>query len=220
MSILSSTLSAHGVVHSVNADSVVLTESPVAIRARQIIAAPLTTVVAFDAILTDEREDVAPRLRTKLIEGDHPAEVAVEAACHNWVTGCLDPIRRSVDIEAEPDTTFHHFVDSDRQQVFDVFLGDYLVTGEGSRDWGSTFVHSLYDWMCARCRFEVPDRAFNLAFFQRSRDGAGEDQCSCLMNGEPWREADEQLALLDWPAEGFQLLRNFAVLKRLPMGRE
>ena len=217
-SVLSGILHARGIDHGAELGAVSLNDGALMIRAKRTVDVPWVTTVTFDSFVKDENTPVSVRLTTSLLESDHPPSAAVEAACENWVSGCFDPIRRALDLDSKADATFYHFLDAEGQRLFDIYLSDYLVMGDGSQAWGRRFVASLYDWVIAQDRVVVPDRAYNLVLFERSRDPVGEQASRCLMNGKPWQAANEVMAQLDWPGEGPQLLRNFAVLKRLPTG--
>lgn len=176
----------------------------------------------FDAFIAMDEGLALERVSSHIMEDDEPGTDIVRSACEDWILACLDPLMRTTPGGANPDTTFNLDVDSmppdsDRQVLFDVFAGPYLVRGENSDRWSRRFAHSLIDWLIANGELRVPDRPFNLLRLGKHIDASGTETRLCNINRQKWAAADATIAALEWPGSGEQQLLNYVVLRRIDM---
>jgi hypothetical protein len=174
----------------------------------------------FDAFIAMDERRVLEPVSSYIMEDEEPGSNAAQRACDDWIRACLEPLGRTVTFGAEPDTTFNLYVerelrDPDRQVLFDVFAGPYLVHGDSSDKWGRRFLHSLIDWLIANGELRVPDRPFNLLRIGKHINASGKETGLCMINRNKWDEADGVLTNLEWPGAGEQQLLNYIGLRRI-----
>ena len=174
----------------------------------------------FDAFMAMKESRALEPVSSYIMEDEEPGSDVAQRACEDWIRACLEPLGRTITFGAEPDTTFNLYVECevlnpDRQVLFDVFAGPYLVHGDGSDQWGRRFLHSLVDWLIANGELRVPDRPFNLLRLGKHIDASDKETGLCMMNRSKWDEADYVLKNLEWPGAGEQQLLNYVGLRRI-----
>ena len=207
-----------GVAHQTELGCAALNSGKILVRASSSSIDGSETAIFFDTYVARHDNQARTHVPSTLVADNDSGSDPLLVACLEWVQCCLDPVRRSIDREAEVDTYFNLYVDTDRQQLFDVFSGDYLIHGENSEQWSKRFVHSFIDWVIANGSFQFPARRFNLLRLGMETSDGETSTGLCQLNGAPWPEGNSALSKLDWPGLGAQRLLSYVVLRRLPQG--
>jgi len=137
------------------------------------------------------------------------------AACRDWAQTCWPQLIRATRYDPSDDTYFNLFVEGNKQSLYNVYSGDYLVQGENSEAWSKRFAHSMFDWIIAKGELRFPALRFVLLRLGMRCDSNGKSHGLSLLNGDRWEAADSVVAQLDWPGASEQQLISYVVLRRI-----